>query len=176
MREISKAMRPLSDDELADYHVNERINDRGVLVDVALAKAAMRYSQAELLEVEDIVSDVTNGEITSVRSPHMREWVLERVGPEAKKLMIVHKKRIIALFDNADPSMATFRYAGCVMQIERDPEVLLAGEYDIVRDEITGGKWSREAHRISTAPRLFPKGVMAAFTDSFRFDKYDDAG
>ena len=92
MREISKAMRPLSEDELADYHVNERINDRGVLVDVALAKAAMRYSQAELLEVEDIVSDVTNGEITSVRSPHMREWVLERVGPEAKKLMIVHKK------------------------------------------------------------------------------------
>jgi DNA polymerase len=92
MREISKAMRPLSEDELADYHVNERINDRGVLVDVALAKAAMRYSQAELLEVEDIVSDVTNGAITSVRSPHMREWVLERVGPEAKKLMIVHKK------------------------------------------------------------------------------------
>jgi DNA polymerase len=92
MREISKAMRPLSDEELLDYHVNERINDRGVLVDVPLAKAAMRYAQAELLEVEDIVSDITEGKITSVRSPYMREWVLERVGPEAKKLMIVHKK------------------------------------------------------------------------------------
>jgi DNA polymerase bacteriophage-type len=39
MREISKAMRPLSDDELADYHVNERINDRGVLVDTDLCRA-----------------------------------------------------------------------------------------------------------------------------------------
>jgi len=28
MRAISKAMRPLSDEELADYHTNERINDR----------------------------------------------------------------------------------------------------------------------------------------------------
>ena len=33
MREVSKAMRPLSDVELADYHTNERINDRGVLLD-----------------------------------------------------------------------------------------------------------------------------------------------
>jgi len=32
-RAISQAMRQLSDEELADYHVNERINDRGVLVD-----------------------------------------------------------------------------------------------------------------------------------------------
>ena len=31
MRTISKAMRDLSDDELLDYHVNERINDRGIL-------------------------------------------------------------------------------------------------------------------------------------------------
>ncbi len=31
MREISKAMRPLSVEELADYHVNERINDQRAL-------------------------------------------------------------------------------------------------------------------------------------------------
>jgi DNA polymerase bacteriophage-type len=41
MREISKAMRPLSNDELADYHANERINDRGVLVDLDLCRAAI---------------------------------------------------------------------------------------------------------------------------------------
>ena len=92
MREISKAMRPLSADELADYHVNERINDRGVLVDVDLAKAAMRYAQDELVEIEERVADLTDGDITSVRSPKMREWVLERVGDEAKKLMLVNGK------------------------------------------------------------------------------------
>lgn len=91
MRAVSLAMRDLSDEELLDYHVNERINDRGVKVDVDLCEAAIRYADAEVLEIQQIVQDVTNGEIKSVRSSKMREWVLARVGDQAKKLMIVHK-------------------------------------------------------------------------------------
>ena len=91
MREISKAMRQLSDDELLDYHTNEKINDRGVLCDIALAHAAMSYAQVELVEIEQIVKEVTQGEITSVRSPKMRQWVQDRVGPAALKLMTVYK-------------------------------------------------------------------------------------
>jgi DNA polymerase len=92
MRAISKALRPLSADELADYHVNERINDRGLLVDVPLCQAAVRYAGAEMEEIQKIVVEVTEGAIASVRSPKMREWVLERVGPEAKKLMWTGEK------------------------------------------------------------------------------------
>ena len=92
MRAISKALRPLSEDELADYHVNERINDRGVLVDVPLCQAAVKYAADETVEIQQIVVEVTEGAITSVRSPKMREWVLERVGPEAKKLMWTGEK------------------------------------------------------------------------------------
>jgi DNA polymerase len=92
MRAISKALRPLSDQELQDYHVNERINDRGVLVDVPLCQAAVKYSADETVEIQQIVVEVTEGAITSVRSPKMREWVLERVGPEAKKLMWTGEK------------------------------------------------------------------------------------
>jgi DNA polymerase len=91
MRSISMAMRQLSNDELLDYHVNERINDRGVLLDKPLAEAAVRYAGEELAEIEKLVAEVTGGEITSVRSPRMREWVLARVGDEAKKLMEVYK-------------------------------------------------------------------------------------
>ena len=87
MRAISKAMRDLSDEELLDYHVNEQINDRGVLVDVPLCHAAVKYAADELVEIEQIVKGVTKGEITSVRSPRMREWVWDRVGEEARKLM-----------------------------------------------------------------------------------------
>jgi DNA polymerase bacteriophage-type len=87
MRAVSKAMRPLSDQELADYHVNEQINDRGVLLDLPLAQAAIRYAAAELDEIQTLVNELTDGVITSVRSPRMREWVLERVGEQAKKLM-----------------------------------------------------------------------------------------
>jgi DNA polymerase len=91
MRAISKAMRPLSELELEDYHVNERINDRGVLVDVMLCKAAIEYASDEVVEIQQIVAEVTEGAIVSVRSPKMKQWVLDRVGEEAKKLMIVYK-------------------------------------------------------------------------------------
>jgi len=91
MRAFSKAMRDLSDEELLDYHVNERINDRGVRLDKPLAEAAMRYASAELEDIQQLVTDITKGAITSVRSPRMREWVMDRVGSEALKLMIVYK-------------------------------------------------------------------------------------
>jgi DNA polymerase len=91
MRAVSKAMRQLTDEELADYHTNERINDRGVRVDVPLALAAQRYAAVELEEIQRRVVEVTGGAIRSVRSPRMREWVWERLGPEARKLMVQHK-------------------------------------------------------------------------------------
>ena len=86
MRAVSKGMRDLSADELLDYHINERINDRGVRVDVDLCRAAMRYSEAERVEIEARVVELTEGMVTSVRSPKMRAWVLDRLGPEARKL------------------------------------------------------------------------------------------
>ena len=92
MRAVSKAMRPLSADELLDYHTNAKINLRGVLVDVPLCEAAVRYAGAEMEEIQKIVAEVTKGVITSVRSPKMREWVLERVGEQAKKLMWTGEK------------------------------------------------------------------------------------
>lgn len=90
-RAISQAQRELSADELHDYHVNERINDRGVLLDKPLALAAVRYAETEAVEIQEIVREVTEGVVTSVRSPKMREWVLSRVGPQALKLATVHK-------------------------------------------------------------------------------------
>ena len=91
MRAVSKSMRELDDEELDDYYVNERINDRGVMLDVPLANAAVKYAAQELDDIQDVVREVTGGALTSVRSPRMREWVQERVGPEARKLMQVWK-------------------------------------------------------------------------------------
>ncbi len=76
-------MRDLSDDELADYHVNERINDRGVLLDKPLAEAAIKYASVELEEIESLVQELTEGEIQSVRSPRMKKEAEKKV--EEKK-------------------------------------------------------------------------------------------
>ena len=87
MRAVSQSLRPLSDEELHDYQINEKINDRGVLVDVRLANAAISYAAIELADIQSIVRAVTDGAITSVRSPKMREWVKERLSTEHLKLM-----------------------------------------------------------------------------------------
>ena len=92
MRAISKGMRDLSADELMDYHISERINEKGVLCDVALAQSAIRYASAELEEIQTIVAEVTGGAVTSVRSPKMRQWVQDRVSPEQLALMTVEDK------------------------------------------------------------------------------------
>jgi len=91
MRAVSQALRDLSVEELADYHTNERINDRGVLVDTELCNAAQRYAAAELADIQAQVVEITEGAVTSVRSPKMREWVLERVGEDARALMLTFK-------------------------------------------------------------------------------------
>jgi len=87
MREVSLALRQLSDDELLDYHVNERINDKGLLVDVPLCHAAIGYATTELNDIQALVKDITG--ITSARSPKLKEWVAERIDPE---LMMVDEK------------------------------------------------------------------------------------
>ena len=58
-------------------------------MDVHLAAAAIGYAAQELEDIQSIVRAVTDGAITSVRSPKMREWVKERVGQDALKLMEV---------------------------------------------------------------------------------------
>jgi DNA polymerase len=110
MRAISRSLRDLSAEELADYHVNERINDRGVRVDLALCNAAVKYASDELVEIQQIVAEVTQGAITSVRSPKMRQWVQDRVGPEALKLMTVMKDGVakVSIDKNVRANLLTF--------------------------------------------------------------------
>jgi DNA polymerase len=87
MREVSLALRQLSDGELLDYRVNERINDKGLLVDVPLCHAAIGYATTELEDIQALVKDITG--IASARSPKLKQWVADRVDPE---LMMVDEK------------------------------------------------------------------------------------
>jgi len=87
MREVSLALRQLSDEELLDYQINERINDKGLLVDVPLCNAAIVYASAELDDIQSLVKDITG--IASARSPKLKLWISERIDPE---LMMVDDK------------------------------------------------------------------------------------
>mgnify|MGYP003346297208 CR=1 FL=1 len=146
MRDFSLRIEKLTGDQLKDYHVNERINDRGVRVDVGLCRAALSYSEIEIVDIQKRVAEITNGAITSVRSPKMREWVLARLGPEALKLAVKNNKpsidksvraALLSMDDQVPPDVleviqaADDMWASSVAKFKRLEQ--LAGDDDRVR-------------------------------------------
>lgn len=67
--EVERAMMalllPFTDDELADYHMSEHINDAGVYVDVELARKAVYESERETLDSNVTLKLLTEGAVTS---------------------------------------------------------------------------------------------------------------
>ena len=66
-RHAAKLTVPLTDDEHRDWCLVEKTNDRGLRVDVDLARAATGYAENELEEISCKIEKVTGGVITSPR-------------------------------------------------------------------------------------------------------------
>jgi len=146
MRAISHAQRNLSADELTSYHVNERINDRGVLLDRPLAEAAVRYSDIETREIQQQVVMLTQGQVTSVRSATMRTWVLDRVGPEAMKLATVYKDDVAKL------SMDKSVRANLLALSEENPDEVSSEVAEVI--QCADDLWASSVAKFSRAAAL----------------------
>ena len=64
-RAIYNMLIPFTEQELADYHLSEEINDRGVHIDVELARAAVKGVEEEKIDSNDIIKSMTNGAVKS---------------------------------------------------------------------------------------------------------------
>jgi len=84
---IAHQLRQLTADELKDWHVNEAMNDNGIMVDVDLCRAAMKYAKEEEQDLLDLVADVTQGDVVKIRGPKMKAWILERLTREQVELI-----------------------------------------------------------------------------------------
>ena len=75
---IGRLVRDLSPEEWRDYHINEHINDRGIPVDLELARAAQHYARDELAEICHQLSVVTKGVVTSPKQfARIKAWLAE---------------------------------------------------------------------------------------------------
>lgn len=67
---------PLTDGELADYHLSEHINDRGVCVDVELATVAVTSVAKESITATDELIALTSGGVTAhTQVARIMDWV-----------------------------------------------------------------------------------------------------
>ncbi len=97
MRDVMHSIPLLSQRLFEDYVVNERINDRGVKIDLEMAKAAHAYATQERDEIAEELYRVTQF-IVEKPTQHKRfkEWLIKGLEfhkcPEALKLMVRYKK------------------------------------------------------------------------------------
>lgn len=93
MRSISKGIRELTADELYDYHVNERINDQGILIDRKLAEAAINYAAQEAEELNQQIYRLTNGEFLTARSNKLVHYLAPRLSDKMQSFLQVRNKK-----------------------------------------------------------------------------------
>lgn len=80
---IGGIVRDLSDEEWRDYHINEAINDRGIPVDLELARAAQKYAKDELDEIKTRLNVLTKGVVTSPKQfQRVKKWLAEYLPDE----------------------------------------------------------------------------------------------
>lgn len=64
-RALDKRLRPLSDFELALWHLDQRINDRGVLVDDDLCNAAIKIVEQAQKRLDSRMQELTNFDVSA---------------------------------------------------------------------------------------------------------------
>ena len=79
--ELIESTRPMTPVEIADYHCNEAINDRGVCVDTYLAALAIPHAHAEQQAIAAQLTALTQGAITKhTQSIRMKNFLLDTLG------------------------------------------------------------------------------------------------
>jgi DNA polymerase len=77
--EASERMIPLSDVEMAVYHMSERINDRGVRIDTASVRAAIELAEKAKLELDAQMRIATGGAIGATSQvARLTAWLAAR--------------------------------------------------------------------------------------------------
>lgn len=90
MREVWRATRPLPFEEWEDYWISERINERGVMIDVEFARRASAVAAAESARINRELVRWTNGQVSKVsQSARIADWIYDRIShSEAREILV----------------------------------------------------------------------------------------
>jgi DNA polymerase bacteriophage-type len=93
MREAVKFLRPLTDFEWDEWHLNVKINKRGIPVDVEFCEEALTYSDEIAADANAQLSALTGGKMTKHTQRKSRdEWLFPKLTEPQMNLLVVYKK------------------------------------------------------------------------------------
>lgn len=88
-RDIWNVCRPLTVDEWRCYWASERINDRGMAVDLDVCRGAAAYREEEAMFVAAECARITDGVITGpTLTKQINEWVFDRLPDDLAETMV----------------------------------------------------------------------------------------
>ena len=77
--EIDNKVPPLSARERLVWELDQKINDRGIMLDIETIRAAGQVVAAEKLRLDAALSEATDGKVTAVtQSIRLRDWIAAR--------------------------------------------------------------------------------------------------
>ncbi len=81
--------RPLDREEWHEYHVSEKINDRGMMVDLDICRGATQYREEEAEHIAEECTRITQGVITKpTLTKQINEWVYDRLPDDLAEFMV----------------------------------------------------------------------------------------
>lgn len=90
LREVFRATRALPFEEWEDYWVSEKINDRGVAIDLPLVERAALVSQADIARSNALLNRWTNGQVTAVTQvAKLADWIYDRLEYTEARMLLV---------------------------------------------------------------------------------------
>ncbi len=97
---ILQHLRPFLKQEIAEFHINEKINDRGIGIDVPFAREALTWGNTERKVMEEKMIKVTLGEVERpTQYQRVKKWLQDvdsagrrRVSKEALRIMTTKGK------------------------------------------------------------------------------------
>ena len=93
MRALVKCLRPLTDDEWEEYHLNSKINERGLPIDVDFCTAALGYTREVADDANKQIEKLTKGAMTKATQRNARdEWLFPKLTEHQMSLLEVYKK------------------------------------------------------------------------------------
>ena len=93
MRAAVKCLRPLTDDEWEEYHLNSKINERGLPIDVDFCTAALGYTREVADDANRQIAELTGGKMTKATQRKARDaWLFPKLTEYQMKLLEVYKK------------------------------------------------------------------------------------
>jgi len=85
-RALEKRLRPLSTAELALWHLDQKVNDRGVLVDETLCHAAKKIVQATQVNLDRRMAEITDREVTACSNRNQIVKFVREQGVECESI------------------------------------------------------------------------------------------